>query len=167
MLIRAEDPEHRGALTPEDGDTITTAATVALEKRIPIVLLLASSGADANHGVAALDGWGRAARVLAKASGIVPILAGVTGPAVSGTALLIGLADIVVMADEAYAFVSGPVPVQQMSRNSEVPPFTTETQGPRAWSYRTTMFFPPLATYSAFSHLPTMKNHHFNRQRTQ
>ena len=115
MLIRAEDPEHRGALTPEDGDTITTAATVALEKRIPIVLLLASSGADANHGVAALDGWGRAARVLAKASGIVPILAGVTGPAVSGTALLIGLADIVVMADEAYAFVSGPVPVQQMT----------------------------------------------------
>ena len=115
MLIRAEDPEHRGALTPEDGDTLTAAATLALEKHLPIVLLLASSGADANHGVAALDGWGRAARVLAKASGVVPILAGVTGPAVSGTALLIGLADIVVMADDAYAFVSGPVPVQQMT----------------------------------------------------
>ena len=81
MLIRAEDPEHRGALTPEDGDTLTAAATLALEKHLPIVLLLASSGADANHGVAALDGWGRAARVLAKASGVVPILAGVTGPA--------------------------------------------------------------------------------------
>ena len=115
MLIRAEDPEHRGALTPEDGDTLTAAAALALEKHLPIVLLLASSGADANHGVAALDGWGRAARVLAKASGVVPILAGVTGPAVSGTALLIGLADIVVMADDAYAFVSGPVPVQQMT----------------------------------------------------
>jgi acetyl-CoA carboxylase carboxyltransferase component len=115
MLIRAEDPEHRGALTPEDGDTLTAAANLALEKHLPIVLLLASSGADANHGVAALDGWGRAARVLAKASGVVPILAGVTGPAVSGTALLIGLADIVVMADDAYAFVSGPVPVRQMT----------------------------------------------------
>ena len=45
----------------------------------------------------------------------MPILAGVTGPAVSGTALLIGLADIVVMADDAYAFVSGPVPVRQMT----------------------------------------------------
>ena len=115
MLIRAEDPEHRGALTPDDGDTLTTAATMALDKKLPIVLLLASSGADANHGVAALDGWGRAARVLAKASGVVPILAGVTGPAVSGTALLIGLADVVVMAEDAYAFVSGPVPVRQMT----------------------------------------------------
>ena len=115
MLIRAEDPEHRGALTPDDGDTLTAAAALALEKHLPIVLLLASSGADANHGVAALDGWGRAARVLAKASGVVPILAGVTGPAVSGTALLIGLADVVIMAEDAYAFVSGPVPVQQMT----------------------------------------------------
>ncbi|MEC9112910.1 MAG: carboxyl transferase domain-containing protein [Actinomycetota bacterium] len=115
MLIRADDPEHRGALTPDDGDTLTAAATMALEKHLPIVLLLASSGADANHGVAALDGWGRAARVLAKASGVVPILAGVTGPAVSGTALLIGLADVVVMAEDAYAFVSGPVPVRQMT----------------------------------------------------
>ena len=114
-LIRAEDPEHRGALTPDDGDTLTAAAALALEKHLPIVLLLASSGADANHGVAALDGWGRAARVLAKASGVVPILAGVTGPAVSGTALLIGLADVVIMAEDAYAFVSGPVPVQQMT----------------------------------------------------
>ena len=53
--------------------------------------------------------------MLAKASGVVPILAGVTGPAVSGTALLIGLADVVVMAEDAYAFVSGPVPVRQMT----------------------------------------------------
>ena len=115
MLIKAEDPEHRGALSPDDGDTMTAAALMAIEKRMPIVLLLASSGADAHHGVAALDGWGRAARALAKASGGVPILAGVTGPAVSGTALLIGLADVVVMAENAYAFVSGPVPVQQMT----------------------------------------------------
>ena len=42
MLIRAEDPEHRGALTPDDGDTLTTAATMALDKKLPIVLLLAS-----------------------------------------------------------------------------------------------------------------------------
>ena len=40
MLIRAEDPEHRGALTPDDGDTLTAAAALALEKHLPIVLLL-------------------------------------------------------------------------------------------------------------------------------
>ncbi len=115
ILIRADSPERKGALTPEDGDTMVRGLEMALEKRLPVVLLLASSGADANHGVAALDGWGRAARALSKCSGVVPVLAGVTGPAVTGAALLIGLADIVVMASESYAFVSGPIPVRNMT----------------------------------------------------
>jgi|TARA_B110000444_G_scaffold172782_1_gene161605 acetyl-CoA carboxylase carboxyltransferase component len=104
-----------GALTPEDGKTIANALEMALAKRLPAILLLASSGADANHGVAALHGWGTAARVLSKCSGVIPVIAAVTGPAVSGTALLIGLADIVVMTESAYAFVSGPIPVRQMT----------------------------------------------------
>ena len=115
ILIRADSPARKGALTPEDGDTITRALEMALDKRLPVILMLASSGADANHGVAALDGWGRAARVLARCSGVVPVIAGVTGPAVSGTALLIGMADVVVMASDAYAFVSGPIPVREMT----------------------------------------------------
>ena len=77
--------------------------------------MLSSSGADAHYGVAALHGWGQAARVLVQCSGVVPVLAGVTGPAISGIALLIGLADIVVMSNDAYAFVSGPVPVREMT----------------------------------------------------
>lgn len=115
ILIRADTPTRMGALTPEDGKTITDALEMALAKRLPAILLLASSGADANHGVAALHGWGTAARVLSKCSGVIPVIAAVTGPAVSGTALLIGLADIVVMTETAYAFVSGPIPVRQMT----------------------------------------------------
>ena len=53
--------------------------------------------------------------MLVRCSGVVPILAGVTGQAISGIALLIGLSDIVVMSDDAYAFVSGPVPVREMT----------------------------------------------------
>jgi acetyl-CoA carboxylase carboxyltransferase component len=115
ILIRADTPTRMGALTPEDGKTIANALEMALAKRLPAILLLASSGADANHGVAALHGWGTAARVLSKCSGVIPVIAAVTGPAVSGTALLIGLADIVVMTESAYAFVSGPIPVRQMT----------------------------------------------------
>lgn len=115
ILIRADTPTRMGALTPEDGKTITNALEMALAKRLPAILLLASSGADANHGVAALHGWGTAARVLSKCSGVIPVIAAVTGPAVSGSALLIGLADIVVMTETAYAFVSGPIPVRQMT----------------------------------------------------
>jgi acetyl-CoA carboxylase carboxyltransferase component len=115
ILVRADSPVRKGALTPDDGDTMVRAIEMATEKRLPLVLLLSSSGADANHGVAALDGWGRAARALTRCSGVIPIIAGVTGPAVSGTALLLGLADIVVMAADSYAFVSGPIPVREMT----------------------------------------------------
>ena len=115
MLISADSPHRRGALAPADSETIVAGLQTALAKRLPVVLMLSSSGADAHHGVAALHGWGEAARVLVRCSGVVPILAGVTGQAISGIALLIGLADIVVMADDAYAFVSGPVPVQEMT----------------------------------------------------
>lgn len=106
---------RRGALTPDDGRNIVAGLELALAERIPVVLLLASSGADLNHGIAALDAWGRAARALARCSGVVPVLAGVTGLAVSGPALLIGLADVVVMSRRAYAFVSGPIPVRDMT----------------------------------------------------
>ncbi len=115
MLVSADSPERRGALAPADSETIVVALETALAKRLPVVLMLSSSGADAHYGVAALHGWGQAARVLVQCSGVVPILAGVTGPAISGIALLIGLADIVVMSNDAYAFVSGPVPVREMT----------------------------------------------------
>ena len=115
MLISADSPRRRGALAPADSETIVAGLHTALAKRLPVVLMLSSSGADANYGVAALHGWGEAARVLVRCSGVVPILAGVTGQAISGIALLIGLSDIVVMSEDAYAFVSGPVPVREMT----------------------------------------------------
>jgi acetyl-CoA carboxylase carboxyltransferase component len=48
---------------------------------------------------------------MSAASGVVPIVLAVTGPCVSGPSLLLGLADVVVMTAEAYAFVSSPAAV--------------------------------------------------------
>ncbi len=83
--------------------------------RIPLVMVLASSGADVSEGVASLHGWGRAARELARCSGAVPILVAVTGPALSGPALLLGLSDLVVMTSDAFAYVSGPAMVEEFT----------------------------------------------------
>ena len=47
--------------------------------------------------MAALHGWGQAAKAIAECSGVVPVIMVVDGPAVSGPALLLGLADFVVM----------------------------------------------------------------------
>ena len=88
---------------------------MARDKRLPLVLSLASSGADLREGVSALHGWGEAARMITECSGVVPTIAIVDGPAVSGPALLIGLCDLVIMTTESFAFVSGPLMVAQMT----------------------------------------------------
>src|SRR5205823_3769936 len=63
---------------------------------------------DVNDGVASLHGWGSTARSVASCSGLVPVLMALTGPAVSGPALLLGMADVVVATEEAFAYVVGP-----------------------------------------------------------
>jgi acetyl-CoA carboxylase carboxyltransferase component len=108
VVARSESGHHRGALTRADGATIADAARMALHLRLPLVLVLSSSGSDVNEGIDALHGWGEAAAAISACSGTVPVLAAVTGAAISGPALLLGLADLAVMTPEAFAFLSGP-----------------------------------------------------------
>lgn len=97
-----------GAIDAADGEVLAEAAALALHLRRPLVGVLHSTGVDVHAGLPALHGWGRAARAMAGCSGIVPIVLVVDGAAVSGAALLLGLADLVVMTNTSYAFVSGP-----------------------------------------------------------
>jgi acetyl-CoA carboxylase carboxyltransferase component len=115
VLVLVDDAVRHGVLTRADSETITEAASGALRHRLPLVVVLASSGADAAEGVASLDGWGRAAKALAACSGVLPVIAVAYGTAVSGTALLLGLADAVVMTQDSVAFVSGPAAVAQVT----------------------------------------------------
>jgi len=112
VLVEIAAGARRGAISEADGHTFAAAADHARRAGIPLLGLISSSGADVHDGVAALHGWGRAAQALARCSGRVPVLLAATGPVVSGPALLLGLADQVVLTDEAYAFVSGPRMVQ-------------------------------------------------------
>ena len=105
--------EKLGALLPIDGENLAEAARTAYRQRLPLICYISSSGADISEGVSAIHSWGTAAKEFVNCSGVVPIIFCVTGPAVSGPALLLGLADLVIMVDESYAFVSGPNMVQQ------------------------------------------------------
>lgn len=87
----------------------------ALDQRIPLVVVMASSGADIVEGVPALHGWGRVAAALTACSGIVPTIMVVDGPAVSGSALLLGIADFTIMTERSAAFVQGPTMVEQFT----------------------------------------------------
>lgn len=108
VIARTSSGERAGALSARDGESLARAGQIALGMKIPLILWLTSSGADVDEGLDALDGWGRAAASIAQCSGVVPILAVAYGPVVSGSALLLGLADLVVMTPDAGAFVSGP-----------------------------------------------------------
>ena len=115
VVARMDASERRGALSSTASATLAEAARTARDQRIPLVASIASSGADILEGMAALHGWGQAARAIADCSGIVPVIIVLDGPAVSGPALLIGLADFVIMTEEAYAFVSGPSMVAEFT----------------------------------------------------
>ena len=113
--VDAQGEDLAGALSPSDGHSIAAAARYSREQRLPLLIRLASSGANLQQGVAALDGWGGAALELTRCSGVIPTMVIVSGPTVSGPALMLGLADIVVMVSDSYAFVSGPAMVKQFT----------------------------------------------------
>jgi len=99
---------HRGAIGPVEGQVIERTIRLALDAGVPVVGELATAGADVTEGIASLVAWGRVAKAMVDASGTVPVLLSVTGPCVGGPALLLGLADHVVMTADAYAYVNGP-----------------------------------------------------------
>lgn len=115
VWLDVDGQHHKGALSAAASHVIATAAQTARTKGLPLVLQIESSGADILEGIPALHGWGTAAKALAECSGVVPTISIVTGPAVSGPALLIGLSDFVVMTEESYAFVSGPTMVAEFT----------------------------------------------------
>ncbi len=104
-----------GALTSDSSGKIEHASITARAKGFPLIVIMRSSGADIVEGFAALHGWGLAAKALTDCSGVVPIIMVVEGPAVSGPALLLGIADFVVMTVDSYAFVTGPTMVAEFT----------------------------------------------------
>ena len=115
VWVEVDASDRKGALSSDSSSMLEHAAAEALANRLPLVCVMRSSGADIVEGFSALHGWGRAAKGLADCSGVVPTVFIVDGPAVSGPALLLGLADHVVMTEEAYAFVSGPTMVAEFT----------------------------------------------------
>ena len=115
VWVEFDAGEDGAALSSITSSIFEAAAVTAMEQRIPLVMVLSTMGADIDEGLPALHGWGRLAAALARCSGSVPTIAIVDGPAVSGPALLLGLADLTVMTSSSYAFVNGPVMVEQFT----------------------------------------------------
>ncbi|HSL73140.1 MAG TPA: carboxyl transferase domain-containing protein [Ilumatobacteraceae bacterium] len=105
--------DRTARLTSESSHQLARAAATALAERLPLVVVLSTAGAAIDEGVAALHAWGSLAAAMTRCSGIVPTAVIVDGPAVSGPALLLGLADLTVLTVDSYAFVNGPTTVEE------------------------------------------------------
>src|SRR3954462_285665 len=80
ILVRSDPTTRRGALDLRSSETIAAAADAARQLRVPLVLVLGTSGSDVHDAASGLHGWGTAAKAMADLSGIVPVLVVVTGP---------------------------------------------------------------------------------------
>ncbi len=126
LSLRSDDDGDSPGLTSADAAVLESGVRTATEKRMPIIGMISTFGPTVDTGFEAVVGWGRVARALGQASGVVPILLAATGPVVAGPALLLGLADITVFTEDAYAFVSGPSMVESFTG---VPVSTTSLGG--------------------------------------
>lgn len=80
----------------------------AVRERCPVIGLWHSGGARLADGVEALDGVGRVFAAMIRASGRVPQISVVLGPAAGGAAYGPALTDVVIMAPAGRVFVTGP-----------------------------------------------------------
>jgi acetyl-CoA carboxylase carboxyltransferase component len=113
IWIEFEDSDEPARLDEATGFQLESGIAAALDQRLPVVMVISTSGTDIEQGMAALSGWGRVASRLTACSGVIPTIVIVDGPAVSGPALLLGVADFTIMTERSSAFVNGPVMVEE------------------------------------------------------
>ncbi|MGO1049224.1 acyl-CoA carboxylase subunit beta [Crossiella sp. CA198] len=104
-----------GALGTAGCAHLVTAIDTALRERIPIIGLWHSGGARLAEGVAALDAVGQVFAAIVRASGKVPQISVVLGPAAGGAAYGPALTDVVIMAEGGRVFVTGPEVVRSVT----------------------------------------------------
>ncbi|GIH08141.1 putative propionyl-CoA carboxylase beta chain 6 [Rhizocola hellebori] len=104
-----------GAMGIEGCRHVVDAIDIAVRERVPVIGLWHSGGARLAEGVTALDGVGQVFAAMVRASGRVPQISVVLGPAAGGAAYGPALTDIVIMGAEGRIFVTGPEVVRSVT----------------------------------------------------
>ncbi|MCM0619402.1 acyl-CoA carboxylase subunit beta [Nocardioides bruguierae] len=104
-----------GAMGDDGCKVVVDAYHRALTDRIPIIGLWHSGGARLAEGVLSLHAVGRIFQIMTQASGVVPQISVVLGPAAGGAAYGPALTDIVILGPEGRIFVTGPDVVRSVT----------------------------------------------------
>ncbi|CAM3301782.1 carboxyl transferase domain-containing protein [Nocardioides dubius] len=94
---------------------VVTAYEVALADGVPVIGLWHSGGARLAEGVLSLHGVGEIFHVMTRASGKIPQISVVLGPAAGGAAYGPALTDVVILGPEGRIFVTGPDVVRSVT----------------------------------------------------
>jgi acetyl-CoA/propionyl-CoA carboxylase carboxyl transferase subunit len=97
-----------GALGAAGSRRIVEAIEVAVRQRCPIVGVWHSGGAKLADGVESMDAVGQMFAAMTRASGLVPQISVVVGPAAGAAAYGPALTDVIVMAPAGRVFITGP-----------------------------------------------------------
>ncbi|MDX6268013.1 MAG: acetyl-CoA/propionyl-CoA carboxylase carboxyl transferase subunit [Frankiales bacterium] len=112
----ATDPAIQGgALGIEGCGAISDATDIANLRQAPCIGIWHSGGARLREGVGSLDAVGRIFAAQTRASGRVPQISVVLGPAAGGAAYGPALTDVVIMGPAGRVFVTGPDVVRRVT----------------------------------------------------
>jgi acetyl-CoA/propionyl-CoA carboxylase carboxyl transferase subunit len=112
----ASDPTIQGGAMGSAGcKAILVAYERALAEQVPVIGLLHSGGARLAEGVLSLHAVGEVFAIMTRASGKVPQISVVLGPAAGGAAYGPALTDLVIMGPAGRVFVTGPDVVRSVT----------------------------------------------------
>jgi acetyl-CoA/propionyl-CoA carboxylase carboxyl transferase subunit len=116
VVVFATDPTVQGGALGSDGcAAIAAAYAVAVRERLPVIGVWHSGGARLAEGVASLHGVGEIFTAMTLASGRVPQISVVLGPAAGGAAYGPALTDVVILGPHGRVFVTGPDVVRSVT----------------------------------------------------
>lgn len=104
-----------GAMGIAGCGVIVSAYERALADGVPVIGLWHSGGARLREGVASLHAVGQVFEIMTRASGKIPQISVVLGPAAGGAAYGPALTDIVILAPDGRVFVTGPDVVRSVT----------------------------------------------------
>ncbi|KSW12151.1 methylmalonyl-CoA carboxyltransferase [Pyrodictium occultum] len=105
-----------GSIGEMHAEKIVRTIELAVKSGVPVIGLWDSGGARIQEGVAALHGVGRILNAIVQASGVVPQISLVLGPAAGGAAYAPALMDFTIVVDGiTYMFVTGPDVVREVT----------------------------------------------------
>ena len=112
----ASDPRVQGGAMGTEGCAVIVAAyDEAIARGVPVIGLWHSGGARLAEGVASLHGVGTVFAAMTAASGVVPQISVVLGPAAGGAAYGPALTDVVILSNHGRIFVTGPDVVRSVT----------------------------------------------------